>query len=209
MWVERPRGRRVYFELYYIVIYLVANVVMVICYIKIFRTAKSRVNVRTTLMRVTMLNMPPAVNSRQSEPLHKLHDKTLTKMTLVIVSTFMTCWGPHACVSIIIMANGSTITLEQVQLCCLALAYSTTILHPMIYTFMRRNFRRTLMRKLQRRDTKIHPKNLPARNKAINYHQNNHQGNHRDQIKDGNKAGSSQSKSNSDRQLVLHINKLE
>ena len=161
MWVEDPTGKRVYFELYYVLLYLIANIVMIICYVKIFRLAKRRINVRMTLVKVTMMNAQTE-NSNSSvtqapEPIHKMHDRTLTKMTLIIVSTFMICWGPHACTSIAIMINGTTMLLEQVQLCCLALAYSTTILHPLIYTFMRRTFRRNLMTRLQR---KISRKNL-------------------------------------------------
>ena len=101
------------------------------------------------------------------EPLHKMHDRTLTKMILLIVSTFMICWGPHACTSTAIMINGTTMLLEEVQLCCLALAYSTTILHPLIYTFIRRAFWRKSLQKLQgkisKRDlNKIHPTQSPA-----------------------------------------------
>ena len=167
MWVEDPTGNRIYFELYYVLLYLVANIVMIICYMKIFRLAKRRINIRMALVKVT-LNVPrnhSSTSSRPSapEPIHKMHDRTLTKMTMIIVLTFMICWGPHACTSIAIMVQGTTIILEQVQLCCLALAYSTTILHPLVYTFMRRTFRRNLMQRLQRKisrrdfNNKIHP----------------------------------------------------
>ena len=161
MWVEDPNGKRVYFELYYVLMYLITNIVMIICYVKIFKLAKKRINVRITLVKVTMINV--ATDKTQApEPIHKMHDRTLTKMTLIIVSTFMICWGPHACTSVAIMIKGTTVLLEEVQLCCLALAYSTTIIHPLIYTFMRRTFRRNLIQRLQkslsRKDVnKIHP----------------------------------------------------
>ena len=170
MWVEDPTGNRVYFELYYVLLYLVANIVMIICYVKIFRLAKRRINIRMTLVKVT-LNVPGSKSDTSSsssrplapEPIHKMHDRTLTKMTMIIVLTFMICWGPHACTSVAIMIQGTTIMLEEIQLCCLALAYSTTILHPLVYTFMRRNFRRNLMHRLQRKisrrdfNNKIYP----------------------------------------------------
>ncbi len=215
MWVEDPTGRRVYFELYYVFVYLVANIVMVICYMKIFRLAKHRISVRMMVRKTSALGQsaeaktdrrfgirsnsagsirergdgggsienvmggeavaggssdytnPQGSKKLTVEPIQKLHDRTLTKMTLIIVSTFMVCWGPHACTSVAIMLRGTTVVVEEIQLCCLALAYSTTILHPLIYTFMRRTFRRNLVvrlqRKLSRRDfglpsaARVHP----------------------------------------------------
>ena len=174
MWVEDPTGKRVYFELYYVLLYLVANIVMITCYMKIFRLAKRRINIRMTLVKVTLnvqgndgSDSGSSTRSQAPEPIHKMHDRTLTKMTLIIVSTFMICWGPHACTSVAIMIKGTTILLEQIQLCCLALAYSTTILHPLIYTFMRRTFRRNLVQRLQRKISRkefnrVHPLRPPG-----------------------------------------------
>ena len=84
MWVEDPTGNRVYFELYYVLLYLAANIVMIICYVKIFRLAKRRINIRMTLVKAS-LNVPgsnPDTSSSKPpvpEPIHKMHDRTLTK----------------------------------------------------------------------------------------------------------------------------------
>ncbi len=158
-WVEPESNHRVYYEVYYVGWYIIANTVMIICYWRIFQAASNRFNIRQALVTALVSHMPnlakqPHVRLANSVKQHK----TMTKMTLMIVVTFMICWAPHTVTSIIIMAIGTTYELEIIQLCCLALAYLSTVLHPLLYAFMRHNFRAAFTnRVLWRNPTKVVP----------------------------------------------------
>ena len=68
----------------------------------------------------------------------------LTKMTLMIVLTFMISWAPHTMTTLDMMIVDPTYELEMLQIMCVTLAYSATLQHPLLYAFMRRNFRKAL-----------------------------------------------------------------
>jgi hypothetical protein len=118
---------------------------MIYCYFKIFHEAKSRLNFRTALVKATFLNIPGAKAENPSMLASRAHERRMTKMTMMIVSTFMICWGPHAILSVAMVILDSTLLLEQLQLWFLALAYFSTVLHPLLYAFMRQNFRQALI----------------------------------------------------------------
>ncbi|KAK2146239.1 hypothetical protein LSH36_623g03019 [Paralvinella palmiformis] len=138
VWIRSP-GRRILYELYYVGVYVVANVVMITCYATIFRAAKRRINTRMSLLRVAVIKLPgaPTVNIAGQ----KSRERRMTTMTLTIVLTFFVCWAPHATVSALVVVLDAGY-LEIVHLVCLALAYSTTFLHPLLYAFMREDFRK-------------------------------------------------------------------
>ncbi|XP_064628714.1 G-protein coupled receptor 22-like [Lineus longissimus] len=143
-WFNISRKNKYFYELYYVILYIISNTVMIYCYFRIFHEAKSRLSFRTALVKATFLNIPGARTENSSVQASKAHERRMTKMTMMIVSTFMICWGPHAILSVVMVILDSTLLLEQLQLWFLALAYFSTVLHPLLYAFMRQNFRQVL-----------------------------------------------------------------
>ena len=150
---EPSSGSRVYYELYYVVLYLLANTVMLVCYTSISVTARSRVQIGLAFLTasVRLHGFPPhSRNAPKPSDAQKNLEKGLSHTTMRVVSTFMVCWGPHAITSTIGLFAGfsSSLTLEMVQLCCLALAYSSCVLHPLIYVLMQGKFRRAFTERI-------------------------------------------------------------
>ena len=150
LWIEIAR-HNYYYELYYVVLYVISNSVMLFCYTRIFRAARNRLSIRTALIKATLFNIPGARNADHNA---KMQERRVTKMTLSIVSTFMICWGPHAATTVVVITTRPTFTLDVMQMCFLTLAYMSTALHPLLYAFMRKNFRSAFKGKLKRRNSK-------------------------------------------------------
>uniref|UniRef100_A0A8C4ZIF7 G-protein coupled receptors family 1 profile domain-containing protein n=1 Tax=Gadus morhua TaxID=8049 RepID=A0A8C4ZIF7_GADMO len=73
------------------------------------------------------------------------------KMSLVIISTYLGCWAPLTLVNVLILAAGPGDGLVSARLWCLALAYGTTVSHPLLYAFTRQTLRRALRAKVKKR----------------------------------------------------------
>ncbi|XP_059925869.1 G-protein coupled receptor 22-like [Gadus macrocephalus] len=73
------------------------------------------------------------------------------KMSLVIISTYLGCWAPLTLVNVLILAAGPGDALVSARLWCLALAYGTTVSHPLLYAFTRQTLRRALRAKVKKR----------------------------------------------------------
>ncbi|KAG9353215.1 hypothetical protein JZ751_017791 [Albula glossodonta] len=73
------------------------------------------------------------------------------RMSLVIVSTFLGCWAPISVANILILGLGPSDWLVRLRLCFLALAYGTTVFHPLLYAFARQKLRRALRSKVKKR----------------------------------------------------------
>ncbi|KAG9332543.1 hypothetical protein JZ751_014641 [Albula glossodonta] len=73
------------------------------------------------------------------------------KMSLIIISTFLGCWAPISVVNILILGLGPSDWLVKLRLCFLAMAYGTTIFHPLLYAFTRQKLRRALRSKVKKR----------------------------------------------------------
>ncbi|XP_051874403.1 G-protein coupled receptor 22-like [Pristis pectinata] len=73
------------------------------------------------------------------------------RMSLVIVSTFLVCWAPISIVNLLVLCLGPSDRLVRLRLCTLALAYATTVLHPLLYAFARHKFRKVLKSKVKKR----------------------------------------------------------
>ncbi|CAL8403144.1 unnamed protein product [Arctogadus glacialis] len=73
------------------------------------------------------------------------------KMSLVIISTYLGCWAPLTLVNVLILAAGPSDALVSTRLWCLALAYGTTVSHPLLYAFTRQTLRRALRAKVKKR----------------------------------------------------------
>ncbi|XP_030425670.1 G-protein coupled receptor 22-like [Gopherus evgoodei] len=77
--------------------------------------------------------------------------KRVFRMSLVIVSTFLVCWAPISIANLLVLCLGPSRLLLQLRLCFLALAYGTTVFHPLLYAFTRRKLRAALRSKLRKR----------------------------------------------------------
>ncbi|TDH13985.1 hypothetical protein EPR50_G00040090 [Perca flavescens] len=77
--------------------------------------------------------------------------RRVLKMSLLIISTFMGCWAPLSAVNILILCMGPSDSLVRLRLCFLAMAYGTTIFHPLLYAFTRQKLRRALKTRVKKR----------------------------------------------------------
>lgn len=73
------------------------------------------------------------------------------KMSLIIITTFLGCWAPLSVTNMLILGIGPSSALVSVRLWFLALAYGTTISHPLLYAFTRQKLRRALRAKVKKR----------------------------------------------------------
>ncbi|XP_077460029.1 G-protein coupled receptor 22-like isoform X2 [Stigmatopora argus] len=73
------------------------------------------------------------------------------RMSLIIITTFLACWAPLSIVNMLILAIGPREALVSVRLWFLALAYGTTVSHPLLYAFTRQKLRRAFRAKVKKR----------------------------------------------------------
>uniref|UniRef100_A0A3Q2QBN0 G-protein coupled receptor 22 n=1 Tax=Fundulus heteroclitus TaxID=8078 RepID=A0A3Q2QBN0_FUNHE len=73
------------------------------------------------------------------------------KMSLIIITTFLGCWAPLSVTNILILSMGPSDILVSLRLWFLALAYGTTVSHPLLYAFTRQKLRRALRAKVKKR----------------------------------------------------------
>ncbi|XP_048111364.1 LOW QUALITY PROTEIN: G-protein coupled receptor 22-like [Alosa alosa] len=73
------------------------------------------------------------------------------RMSLIIISSFIGCWAPISVANVLILCLGPNDTLVSLRLCFLAMAYGTTISHPLLYAFTRQKLRRVLRAKVKKR----------------------------------------------------------
>ncbi|KAM4581923.1 G-protein coupled receptor 22 [Fundulus diaphanus] len=77
--------------------------------------------------------------------------RRVLKMSLIIISTFLGCWAPLSAVNVLILCMGPSDGLVELRLCFLAMAYGTTIFHPLLYAFTRQKLRRALKTRVKKR----------------------------------------------------------
>ncbi|XP_015277594.1 PREDICTED: probable G-protein coupled receptor 22 [Gekko japonicus] len=73
------------------------------------------------------------------------------RMSLLIISTFFLCWAPLSVANLLILCRGPSPLLGKLRICFLAMAYGTTIFHPLLYAFTRQKLRNVLRSKLKKR----------------------------------------------------------
>ncbi|XP_047437848.1 G-protein coupled receptor 22-like [Mugil cephalus] len=73
------------------------------------------------------------------------------KMSLIIITTFLGCWAPLSVTNVLILGIGPSDVLVSLRLWFLALAYGTTVSHPLLYAFTRQKLRRALRAKVKKR----------------------------------------------------------
>ncbi|XP_061418861.1 G-protein coupled receptor 22 [Lethenteron reissneri] len=77
--------------------------------------------------------------------------KRVFRMSLIIISTFLVCWTPISVLNTVILCMGPSDVLVKIRLCFLAMAYGTTIFHPLLYAFTRQKFQKVLKNKMKKR----------------------------------------------------------
>ncbi|KAM3621877.1 uncharacterized protein V6R79_017349 [Siganus canaliculatus] len=73
------------------------------------------------------------------------------RMSLIIITTFLGCWAPLSVTNMLILGVGPSEALISLRLWFLALAYGTTVSHPLLYAFTRQKLRRALRAKVKKR----------------------------------------------------------
>uniref|UniRef100_A0A672IMY0 G-protein coupled receptor 22 n=1 Tax=Salarias fasciatus TaxID=181472 RepID=A0A672IMY0_SALFA len=73
------------------------------------------------------------------------------RMSLIIITTFLGCWAPLSVTNVLILSVGPSDVLVSLRLWFLALAYGTTVSHPLLYAFTRQKLRRALRAKVKKR----------------------------------------------------------
>ncbi|XP_062254279.1 G-protein coupled receptor 22-like [Platichthys flesus] len=73
------------------------------------------------------------------------------RMSLIIITTFLGCWAPLSVTNLLILGIGPSDALISLRLWFLALAYGTTVSHPLLYAFTRQKLRRALRAKVKKR----------------------------------------------------------
>ncbi|KAK1901204.1 G-protein coupled receptor 22 [Dissostichus eleginoides] len=73
------------------------------------------------------------------------------RMSLIIITTFLGCWAPLSVTNLLILGIGPSDALVSLRLWFLALAYGTTVSHPLLYAFTRQKLRRALRAKVKKR----------------------------------------------------------
>ncbi|XP_028303654.1 G-protein coupled receptor 22 [Gouania willdenowi] len=77
--------------------------------------------------------------------------RRVLKMSLIIISTFMGCWAPLSAINVLILCLGPSDSLVRLRLCFLAMAYGTTIFHPLLYAFTRQKLRKAFKTRVKKR----------------------------------------------------------
>ncbi|XP_027692645.1 G-protein coupled receptor 22-like [Vombatus ursinus] len=76
--------------------------------------------------------------------------RRVLRRSLLIVSSFVGCWAPLSVGNLLLLCMGPSERLARLRLCCLAAAYGTTVLHPLLYAFPRRSLSRALRSQARR-----------------------------------------------------------
>ncbi|XP_074052143.1 G-protein coupled receptor 22-like [Macrotis lagotis] len=76
--------------------------------------------------------------------------RRVLRRSLLIVSSFVGCWAPLSVGNLLLLCLGPSERLARLRLCCLAAAYGTTVLHPLLYAFPRRPLGRALRGRARR-----------------------------------------------------------
>ncbi|XP_072017789.1 LOW QUALITY PROTEIN: G-protein coupled receptor 22-like [Amphiura filiformis] len=147
IWISLS-SRHFYYELYAIPVFFIASSVMIYAYYGIIQVTKVK-SIHSALVRATV-SLQMKDNSKKEREIAAVNnvvdpERRVSRTTTIIISTFIVCWGPHTVISIVIVAYGKPIPIiDLFEWWLLALAYTTTLMHPILYVFMRRNFRRAI-----------------------------------------------------------------
>uniref|UniRef100_A0A665UX74 G-protein coupled receptor 22 n=1 Tax=Echeneis naucrates TaxID=173247 RepID=A0A665UX74_ECHNA len=150
--------------------FFIAVAVMLFTYSRILQALNIRIG--SHMMRVTTVSTIPAASQLPASSMgvqasvsaiialrravrrhrdRRERQRRVLKMSLIIISTFLGCWAPLSAVNVLILYLGPSDSLVRLRLCFLAMAYGTTIFHPLLYAFTRQKLRRALKTRVKKR----------------------------------------------------------
>ena len=151
-WFQITRSNN-YYELYHVPVFFLASAVMIYAYYSIIRVTRVK-TIHSALVRATTVPFHARTDQQGSgssknverantpNSAHRDPEKRVSRTTTIILLTFIVCWGPHTAISIVILVKGRTELYDLLEWWFATLAYTTILMHPILYVFMRRNFRR-------------------------------------------------------------------
>ncbi|XP_067396124.1 G-protein coupled receptor 22-like [Emydura macquarii macquarii] len=77
--------------------------------------------------------------------------KRVFRMSLSIVCTFLVCWAPISVANLLVLCRGPSRLLVKLRLAFLAMAYGTTVFHPLLYALARQKLRAALRGRVKKR----------------------------------------------------------
>uniref|UniRef100_A0A3B4YTF4 Probable G-protein coupled receptor 22 n=1 Tax=Stegastes partitus TaxID=144197 RepID=A0A3B4YTF4_9TELE len=142
-------------------IFFTTVAVMLFTYSRILRALNIRIG---SHMKKGQPTSPPALSSsasvsaiialRRAVRRHRdrrERQRRVFRMSLIIITTFLGCWAPLSVTNVLILGIGPTDVLVSLRFWFLALAYGTTVSHPLLYAFTRQKLRRALRAKVKKR----------------------------------------------------------
>lgn len=119
------------YEVYSLGLALISTITTAVCYVKIFKIAKRRID---HARKITCVIMPSNSGPKSSS---KPQERRTLWLTLAIVCSFFLTWGPFIVVAILQTGLQISLQMEMTRLCLLSLGMSSTVLHPIFYTFVK------------------------------------------------------------------------
>ena len=119
------------YEVYFIVLFVVAVFFVFLCYRSVLRVVRRRLTTRT--MKLTSTSTGTAQTDAKTYKFRRQEYKA-TRIAFAVVLSFLICWGPHVFVTMCQLAFPSSVVIDIIQFVTLVIAYLTTIIHPVIYT---------------------------------------------------------------------------
>uniref|UniRef100_A0A3P8U730 G-protein coupled receptors family 1 profile domain-containing protein n=1 Tax=Amphiprion percula TaxID=161767 RepID=A0A3P8U730_AMPPE len=136
-------------------IFFTTVAVMLFTYSRILRALNIRIG---SHMKKNQLGVQASVSAiialRRAVRRHRdrrERQRRVFRMSLIIITTFLGCWAPLSVTNVLILGIGPTDALVSLRFWFLALAYGTTVSHPLLYAFTRQKLRRALRAKVKKR----------------------------------------------------------
>uniref|UniRef100_A0A3Q2QD73 Probable G-protein coupled receptor 22 n=1 Tax=Fundulus heteroclitus TaxID=8078 RepID=A0A3Q2QD73_FUNHE len=133
-------------------IFFTTVAVMLFTYSRILRALNIRIGEQSTMG--VQASVSAIIALRRAVRRHRdrrERQRRVFKMSLIIITTFLGCWAPLSVTNILILSMGPSDILVSLRLWFLALAYGTTVSHPLLYAFTRQKLRRALRAKVKKR----------------------------------------------------------
>ena len=131
---------------YLVLVYvLIPLIIIVTCYTRVFIAVRKHNHV--TFQQPQVYPAPREQPSRMSGTLRLSVDEVnITKMLLVVVIGFLTCWTPVVVIDMIDFINADWKLKRQVYVSYTCFGFASTSLNPVIYGIMNRSFRAEYLR---------------------------------------------------------------
>ena len=137
-----------FYELFYVLVFVITTIGMSLFYVAVCRSA-SKHNITSAVITVSGTLSGGAVSGY----LQRKRENKKMRVSMGIVITFALLWGPHVGITVIQMVVNDSVQISMAKIVCLLLAYTTTIVHPLMYAVIRRKIRVEIMKTWRRKVT--------------------------------------------------------